>query len=259
MATEVDAPTAPEPGPSRRTRREATLPAWQRLLRFLPAVVFIAMFGFFFVTKFDQAKTVSKSGRGLLTLAAIVVGYVVISFVLKRFVRWAWVAPVVLTAIVVGLWMWVARPYYVEETVNREIVTGPVADAPPDSAADEAADTEAPPAGETPAQAVRLGSGTIVGIDHDAGGTVSLIENPDGSQVLRFENWEVEGAPDRILYIVEGNDVQDPGGTELGGFDGTNGSVTDYALPEGTQAGPGWTVLVWCRSFAVPIANSTLA
>ena len=96
---------------------------------FLPAAVFLATFGYFFVDKNEAARSVFKSGRGFLTMVAIIGGYVVIAMVLRRFVRWAWVAPVVLTGIVLVLAAWIVRPYYVDETDNTVLVRGPVVDA----------------------------------------------------------------------------------------------------------------------------------
>ncbi|MCA1692212.1 MAG: DM13 domain-containing protein [Actinobacteria bacterium] len=226
-----------------------------RLLPALPAVAFLATFGFFFVDKNREARTVLKSGRGLFTVAAIIVGYLAIAFVLRRFVRWAWAAPVVLTAVVVALAAWIVRPYYVDETADRQLVAGPVQDASevtaPATSQDQPPQSQAPAAGP-----VRISSGAIRGLGHDASGTISIIRSPDGSSVARFENFDIEGTPDPRVYLVQGDDVRAPGGIELGRLQGNVGQVLDYAVPD-TEAGPGWTVLVWCRSFSVPIANAT--
>jgi len=243
-------PAGPAPEPRRPDRRW-----WEIALRFLPAAAFLATFGFFFVDKTDTARTVFKSGRGLLTVAAIVLGYVVVAFALRRFVGWAWVAPVALTVVVLVLAAWIVRPYYVDETDNTRLVKGPVADASevePDAPATP--DASAPPA---PAGPVRVSSGTIEGIDHDASGTVSLIRNTDGTYVVRFEGFAIEGSPDPIVYLIQGDDRENPGGVNLGALRGNQGDASDYAVPAGTEPGPSWTVLVWCGQFAVPIANAT--
>ena len=60
------------------------------------------------------------------------------------------------------------------------------------------------------------------------------------------------------MYVVQGSDVQGKGGTSLGAQRRNQGEASDYAVPAGTSPGAGWTVLVWCEQFAVPIANATL-
>jgi Electron transfer DM13 len=229
-----------------------------RLVGFAPALAFLVTFGFFFVDKNREARTVLRSGRGLLAVAAVVLGYVAIGIVLRRFVRWAWVPPVVLTAVVLGLAAWIVRPYYVDETANRTLVSGPVRD--------QSADTGPSPTGaalgeDPPGEAValRTGAGPLRGIDHDATGTASLVRAPDGAHVVRLEDFDIEGVPDPQVYLVRGEDVRDPGGTHLGRLPGNQGEVLDIAVPDGTGAGAGWTLLVWCRSFSVPVANATLA
>lgn len=256
MATKVDdgvpaAAAPPGTGPTGRSW-------WEWVLRFLPAAAFLATFGVFFVDKRDSARSVLESGKGLLTIAVIVVGYVVMAVTLRRFVKWSWVAPVVLTGIVLVLANWIVRPYYDDESGNRRLVKGPVADASevePPAPADEGA----PSPTQAPAQPVRISTGGIQGLDHDASGSISLIRNPDGSLIARFENFDVEGTPDPRVYLVQGDNVQDPGGADLGAFETNRGSAFDYPVPTGTDAGPGWTVLVWCESFDVPIANATQA
>jgi hypothetical protein len=232
-----------------------------RLLRFLPAAVFVATFGVFFVQKNEQARGVFRSGRGILTLVVIVGGYVVIAVLLRRFVRWSWVAPVVLAAVVLGLAAWVVRPYYVDETDNTRLVSGPVADASdvePEPSTGPAPD--APEEPEPPPQPVRVAAAPLQGLaGHSASGNVSLIRNPDGSHVVRFESFDIEGTPDPELYLLEGADQRNPGGADLGAQRGNVGDVSDYAVPAGVEPGANWTVLVWCGQFAVEIANATLA
>jgi hypothetical protein len=227
-----------------------------RILGALPILVFAATFGVFFVDKNDSATSVLDSGRGLLAIAVIVAGYVLIAFTLRRLARWAWVPPVVLALVVLGLAAWIVRPYYVDETANRTLVTGPVADASEE--AEEAEEAEDDPAAPPPAQPpIRISRGQIEGIDHDASGTISLIRGIDGSVVVRFEDFDIEGVPDPRVYLAEGEDMEDAGGVDLGRLPGNRGDVLDIPVPEGTDAGPGWTVLVWCRAFAVPVANAT--
>jgi hypothetical protein len=238
---------------------------WEVALRFLPAAVFVATFGVFFVQKNEQARAVFRSGRGILTLAVIIGGYVVLALLLRRFVRWSWVAPVVLAGVVLGLAAWVVRPYYVDTTDNTRLVEGEIADisdteattassTPPD-ASGAPADTAAP----TPTQPVRVASGTLQGLTgHSASGGVSLIRNADGTYVVRFESFDIEGTPDPEIYLVPGADQRSPGGADLGAQRGNVGDVSDYAVPADVEPGADWTVLVWCGQFAVEIANASL-
>lgn len=255
MATKIGTPPAgPTPEPAEPSRRW-----WERAVPFLPAIAFLATFGIFFVQKNEQARAVFRSGRGILTLAVIIGGYVVLGVLLRRFVRWSWVAPVVLAGVVLGLAAWIVRPYYVDTRDDTRLVAGEVADASeavetPDEAVEEPADPAAP------AQAVRVAAGELQGLTgHRAAGTVSLVEDVDGSYVVRFENFDIEGTPDPIVYLIEGADQRSPGGTNLGAQRGNVGDVSDYAVPAGVEPGEEWTVLVWCGQFAVEIANATLA
>ena len=77
--------------------------------------------------------------------------------------------------------------------------------------------------------------------------------------MVRLERFAIEGAPDPVLYLAEGDDVRGRAGVKLGRLPGNRGELLDVEVPEGsgTGAGPGWTVLIWCERFAVPIANAT--
>lgn len=258
MATKVERRSA---GPEARPPEQAGRRWWERLLRALPALTFLVIFGFFFLDKNEQARSVFRAGRGLITLAVLVGGYVALAFVLRRFVRWSWVAPLVLTAVVLALAAWIVRPYYVDETDDTMLVEGPIADASDADASDaDQPPADGDPAPEASAQPVRVATGSLEGLTgHDASGTVELIRNPDGTHVVRFAGFDIEGTPDPIVYLIQGDDQRDPGGSNLGGLRGNVGDASDYAVPADVEPGAEWTVLVWCGQFSVEIANATLA
>jgi hypothetical protein len=60
------------------------------------------------------------------------------------------------------------------------------------------------------------------------------------------------------VYVVPGVDRESPGdGTHLDALRGNQGTQY-YAVPgDVVDVGPGWTVLVWCRAFGVPVAAAT--
>ena len=144
----------------------------------------------------------------------------------------------------------IVRPYYVDTRDDTKLVKGPVQDASQVAPA-------APGPAAAPVAPVRVSAGQLRGIDHSASGEASIIRQPDGSSVVRFSNFDIEGAPDPIVYVIQGENRDNPGGTELGGLRGNVGTASDYAVPGDTEPGAGWTVLVWCRAFGVPIANAT--
>lgn len=103
-----------------------------------------------------------------------------------------------------------------------------------------------------------LATGSLTGIDHDATGTAALYRQPGGTFVVGLESIDVEPGPDYLVYLVPGADRSEPGdGIELDRLRGDQGTQY-YPLPAGTDVVPGdWTVVIWCRAFAVPIANAT--
>jgi hypothetical protein len=127
---------------------------------------------------------------------------------------------------------------------------------------DEAAPTAAATAGASaspgPAAPTELGRGTFQPLDHSVAGSAVLLDLGGGAKAVRFENFTVQPGPDYLVYIVNGRDARRPdGGTELGGLKGTRGSQ-NYEVPaQAVGSGP-VTVLIWCRAFAVPIANASV-
>jgi hypothetical protein len=251
MATEVRPRQTTPDVPPERPRR--TWP--ERIAAALPGAFLAAVFGFFFITKTSEAWTATKSVQAMLLIGGIVVGWVVLAWLLRRFVRWVWIRSAILSVIAVAIAVLTIRPYYVDTVDNTRLVKGPVQDA---SQAAPAAPGPAAPA-PAPTAPVRVSTGSLSGIGHSASGEASIIRQPDGSFVVRFSNFDIEGSPDPIVYVAQGENRRNPDGVELGGLRGNVGTDSDYAVPRGTEPGPGWTVLVWCRAFAVPIANATQA
>lgn len=138
-----------------------------------------------------------------------------------------------------------------------------VAETPtPTTTSPSQAEVAAPAAEPAPAPATsgpqRLRSGSFRGIDHRAEGTVVVYRQPDGRYVIGLEDIDIQPGPDYDLYLVPGEDREDTkGGVRLGDLRGNRGTQF-YDVPAGVdlENGP-WTVLVWCQTFAVPVANST--
>jgi hypothetical protein len=149
-------------------------------------------------------------------------------------------------------------------TTSTTAVPVPAAAAMPPSTTTSTApsDVVAPPAGAASAPVAsgpeRLRSGSFRGIDHRAEGTVVIYRQPDGRYVIGLEDIDIQPGPDYDLYLVPGDDREDTkGGVRLGDLRGNRGTQF-YEVPAGVdlENGP-WTVLVWCQTFAVPVANST--
>jgi hypothetical protein len=248
MATDVRPREATPDSPPPRPRR----PWPERIAAALPGAFLAVVFGFFFITKPSEAWTATKSVQAMLVIGGIIAGWVLLGWLLRRFVRWVWIRSAILSVVAVAIAVVVVRPYYVDTVDNTRLVKGPVQDASQPAQAPAAPD--APPA---PAAPIRVSTGLLRGIDHTASGEASIIRQPDGSHVVRFSNFDIEGAPDPVVYVLQGENQENPGGTDLGGLRGNVGTTSDYEVPGGAEPGPGWTVLVWCRAFAVPIANAT--
>jgi hypothetical protein len=101
-----------------------------------------------------------------------------------------------------------------------------------------------------------LTSGRLRGIGHDAEGTVSVYRLEDGSAVVRFEDVDIKGAPDPVLYLVPGADQQDrEGGAEIAALKATKGSF-NHVVPADFDLSQPFTVFVWCERYATPIASA---
>ncbi len=191
---------------------------------------------------------------------------------------------------------WLISPYFIDDVVDEEFSTsisdqlGTQADsseaaapttadeeeaqAPPTTGTDgsptettqaPAETTESVPATEPPAttitEPVLLGAGQFVGLaGHSGTGDAGIFRNPDGSLVLRFENFDIQNGPDLEVYLVPGVDQTSlsEGSIHLGALKGNVGDQ-NYDLPPGTELAPGgYTALVWCDAFTVEFVGATI-
>src|SRR5215216_2189759 len=170
----------------RRRRRGRTWP--ERIALALPGAFLAVVFGFFFITKTSEAWTATKSVQAILVIAGIIGGWVLLGWLLRRFVPWAWVRSAVLSMIAVAIAVAIVRPYYVDTVDNTKLVKGSVQDA------SQAARPAAPGPAPSPVGPVRVSSGQLRGIDHSARGEAAIIRQPDGSYVVRFSNFDINRA-----------------------------------------------------------------
>jgi hypothetical protein len=242
------------------TRRERRTqpngpPRW---VEFVPTAVLIAAMIVKASVSPNAARDAFTNTRPLLLTIAVAIVWLLLWLVLlPRFVRNGWTRTGILLVIALGL----SAALIVPSVRDKKVVeTFPGASprtvaTEPRAGATDSTPTTAP----APAEPVRLASGELAGIDHDATGTVALYEQPDGTFVVGLEDIDVEPGPDYLVYVVPGGGHSEPGdaGIELDALKGNQGTQF-YPVPVGTDLSTGeWTVLIWCRAFAVPIANSS--
>ncbi len=138
----------------------------------------------------------------------------------------------------------------------------PATDAPTTTSVDEPEEpTDGEPPPPTVAGPVLLGAGQFVGLaGHSGTGDAGLFQSPEGTLVLRFENFDIQNGPDLEVYLVPGADQTSlaEGSIHLGALKGNVGDQ-NYELPEGTELAPGsYTALVWCEAFSVEFVGATI-
>ena len=113
--------------------------------------------------------------------------------------------------------------------------------------------------GHTPVTFAVLRSASINGIDHRASGTATVRELGD-RYVVGLEGIDIQPGPDYDVYVVPGADQRNKrGGARLDDLRGNKGTQF-YDVPAALDLSHGsWTVLIWCQTFGVPVANATPA
>ena len=249
-------------------------PRWWELL---PEATLALGLLVFFIDEPDPALSAFKSPRAIVLMTAGAVVWVVGRVALARYTRRAIprtalfmggsavaLAAIVLPAYndtkVVETFPGLAAPA-VSTTPTTPAATTPLLAAPSPTECPVAVGCTSSRYGTfAPATPVLLRSGSFRGIDHRTSGTVNIYRNPNGGFVVGLENIDIQPGPDYDVYIVPGADRSNRSNAiKLDDLRGNKGTQF-YEVPSGTDVGSGeWTVLVWCQTFGVPIANATPA
>jgi hypothetical protein len=200
------------------------------------------------------------STRAVVVNAVLLTGWLLLSFViLPRLVRNVPARAALLSVLAVAAVVVLVVPTLVDKKVVEAF---PMPEAAAEAAPGTTTDTPDAPGATAPpvpaaAEPVRVSTGALRGIDHDATGDASIFRVPNGPLVVALEDIDIEPGPDYRVYLVRGVDRESPGdGIELAGLRGNQGTQYYEVPADVTDAGDGWTVLVWCRAFGVPVANA---
>ena len=107
-------------------------------------------------------------------------------------------------------------------------------------------------------------SGQFVDIDraHRGSGDATIYELPDGSRVLRFDNFEVTNGPDLHVLLATGagpTGRDDLGDTvDLGPLKGNVGSQ-NYEIPADVDLSDIQSIVIYCVPFHVVFSTATLS
>jgi hypothetical protein len=259
----------PESPSSRATPATPSRPAPSRArfwaVELIPQYLLGAAALFFALTKWNAVRSAMDSMQAVAINTAVAVGWLGFSLVLMPWlVRKQAVRVVIVSIAAIALaWVLFANAYRDKTVVETLRGLDAPATAPAPAASEPAADTPTATTQATPAVPtgpVRLRSAALRGIDHRASGTASFIRQPDGSFVVGLEDIDIEPGPDYRVYVVPGDTERtDAGAVELDVLRGNQGTQF-YDVPRDVDVGEGeWTVLVWCKRFAVPVAAAVPA
>jgi hypothetical protein len=154
---------------------------------------------------------------------------------------------------------WLISPFFTDDVVREKFDTSI-------AAAQEQPTTTVAPGGTTaqpaqPSTPQLLGAGKFVGLaGHKGTGDAGIFRLANGSHVVRLENFDIDNGPDLEIYLVPGADRRSPTDRShhFGALRGNIGDQT-YEVPSSFPVTTGsWTVLVWCKAFAVEFVAATI-
>jgi hypothetical protein len=241
------------PTPGARSHRTRDL-----VILAVPQVILLGGMTVMLVLHPNAVKSGVMSTRAIVVNAVLLGTWLLLSFVvLPRVLKNVVARSALLTVGAIAAVVVLVVPTLRDKKVVESFPVAAPQESPAPAAGDDAAPDPTVPPTAAP-QPVLVSRGEIHGIDHDATGTASVYRQPDGTSVVGLENIDIEPGPDYRVYVVPTADAESPGdGVEIDALRGNQGTQY-YTVPsEVGEVGDGWTVLVWCRAFGVPVAAAT--
>ena len=198
-------------------------------------------------------------------------------------------AVVVLVPAALIAW-WLLSPLFIDRTVDEELPFTQSAEIPPGVTRTEAEMVmsvmaridqevdEAMPAPMMESQTNAASGQTTSGSDtmvlkqgnfrdadrfHQGSGQASIYRGPDGSRLLRLENFRVTNGPDLHVILTPSRDPQSraevsaAGYVDLGSLKGNMGNQ-NYAIPDGVDLDSFGSVVIYCQPFHVIFSVASL-
>jgi hypothetical protein len=273
MRSPTDLAEPPAPTHSGRSARR-----WWLIVA---VVVALALGTYLLATEPGLRSAFPKKSSTWLTLGAVAVGWFLVAwFVIRRFVRNLALRTALIAIPPLVFSVWALAPAFFDKTVNEDFpvvagpapttvvpddaVTAPPATVPATTGAGPGAITSTPPTvpaapttAATPTAPVRLAAGTFSGLaGHEGTGDAVLYRLPDGSNLVRLENLDLQNGPDLVVYLVpRPGQTELDGAVSLGDLKGNKGNQ-NYPVPSDVDPTQFGGVLVWCRAFSVEFAGA---
>lgn len=111
-----------------------------------------------------------------------------------------------------------------------------------------------------------LSRGTLITHEHPTRGRVLVIEQPDGSRILRIEDLSTTSGPDLRIWLSSGPVIEGREGwfvfadheyVELGRLKANQGNQ-NYRIPASADLTELTSVSIWCKRFAVSFGAAEL-
>ena len=111
-----------------------------------------------------------------------------------------------------------------------------------------------------PPEPIELSRSAFQGLTgHRGSGDAAVYRLADESTLLRFEEVDIGSGPDLDVYLVPGEDQRGLGGGHyVAPLTAERGNQNYTVPPDADLTNGTWTVLVWCETFDVEVANATL-
>ncbi|MCI0437761.1 MAG: DM13 domain-containing protein [Chloroflexi bacterium] len=174
---------------------------------------------------------------------------------------------------------WLVAPLLVDKTVEEEFPFARNAVVPTNMTLDEvegvmsgiakvnsemSEDMPDDMASEGAAVGLRTGQFSDADSFHRGSGTATVYEGPDGSRILRLEDFRVTNGPDLRVILSphpnpqERDEVTAEGYIELGKLKGNIGNQ-NYEIPGGVDISDFGSVVIYCKAFHVLFSAAPLA